>query len=115
MIFFGNSNKYLLERKGNIFYFFQAEKKSNKKAAGREPLWASRRCPYLLLIERGRGVPRLPANFFFGKEIKRKFFFKKERNINVLFQAKKKNQKVVGTLATVSRTPQRFKGRKSLW
>ena len=26
MIYFGNSNKYLLERKGNIFYFFQAEK-----------------------------------------------------------------------------------------
>ena len=29
---------------------------------GREPLRASRRCPYLLMIERGRGVPRPPVN-----------------------------------------------------
>ena len=37
MIFFGNSNKYLLERKGNIFYFFQAEKKVAKKPPAGNP------------------------------------------------------------------------------
>ena len=40
MVYFGNSNKYLLERKGNIFYFFQAEKKVTKK-----PLGHLRLCP----------------------------------------------------------------------
>ena len=37
MIYFGNSNKYLLERKGNIFYFFQAEKKVTKKPPAGNP------------------------------------------------------------------------------
>ena len=40
MAYFENSNKYFLERKEKIFYFFQAEKKVTKK-----PLGHLRLCP----------------------------------------------------------------------
>ena len=68
MAYFNNSNK-TASRRGQV-------------GDGREPLRASRRCLYLLSVERGRGGrPRPPANLIFWKETKRKFFFKKGKDI----------------------------------
>ena len=59
---------------------------------GREPLRASRRCLYLLSIEFGRGVPRLPANLterYFASSFRAQSRPRRERilsQLNGIFQ-----------------------------
>ena len=64
---------------------------------------------------RRHAVPQIALPLWLTLKIVTNILFRKEWKCNLLFSGgEKSNKKAAGTLATVSQTPQRFKGRKGL-